>query len=283
MLKGFPGETLDEVLAMVESRARKEPAEAKHRIVLFDLLSVMGQWDRALTQLDVAGELSPGALGTVQVYRQALRSEALRSEVFAGKRSPVVLGEPEEWLALLIEALRVCADGRHGEAHELRSTALEKAASTSGRLRAGEADAAPVAFEWIADADPRLGPVLEAVVNGRYMWIPFARIQSIHIEPPADLRDIVWKPAEIRLVNAGEAMGLIPVRYPGSESSRDDAVRLARRTEWLEQGPSFEGLGQKMLATDAGEYALLDLRQIELEAAVVTSSVSPAGPGTAHG
>ena len=36
--------------------------------------------------------------------------------------------------------------------------------------------------------------------------------------------------------NAGEAVGLIPTRYPGSEQSSDGAVRLARRTEWVEQG-----------------------------------------------
>ena len=35
------------------------------------------------------------------------------------------------------------------------------------------------AFEWIADADDRLGPVLEAIVNGRYYWVPFERVRRI--------------------------------------------------------------------------------------------------------
>ena len=31
-------------------------------------------------------------------------------------------------------------------------------------------------FEWIADADSRLGPMLEVIINGRYGWLPMASI-----------------------------------------------------------------------------------------------------------
>ncbi len=60
-------------------------------------------------------------------------------------------------------------------------------------------------------------------------------------------------------------MGLIPTRYPGSESSKDDQIRLARKTDWQDAGNGlFIGLGQRTLATDAEDYALLDIRQIVL-------------------
>lgn len=269
--------SLAETLAELQARVRNEPAEARHRIFLFELLSVMGQWDRALHQLDVAGELSAATLGMVQVYRQALGCEVLRGEVFAGRRSPLVFGQPEQWVALLIEALRLTADDKHAQAGELRSAALEAAAATSGSLRPGALDAAPQAFEWIADADPRLGPVLEVIVNGRYFWIPFSNIKSIQIEPPADLRDLVWMPAQFQWANGGEAVGLIPTRYPGSEAGEDDALRLARRTDWAELGAqTFTGLGQRMLATDAGEFALMDIRRIDLDAPDAPASVPPA-------
>ena len=53
-----------------------------------------------------------------------------------------------------------------------------------------------------------------------------------------------------------EAVGLLPTRYPGSERSSDGAIMLGRRTEWLDQGDGvFFGLGQRMLATDQGEFA----------------------------
>lgn len=248
-------------LASLQAMVRAEPADAKHRIFLFQLLCVLGQWDRALTQLNVAGDLDAGTLGMVQVYREALGSEALRAEVFAGRRSPLVFGDPEPWIALLLEALRLGASGELEQSQALRDQAFEAAPATSGRI-----DGQP--FEWIADADPRLGPVLEAIVNGRYYWVPFHRIAELRLERPTDLRDLVWLPAEFKWANGGEAVGLIPARYPGSESAPDPQLRLARRTEWTEVAPDlFLGLGQRMFATNAGEYALMEVETVSFETA----------------
>ncbi len=144
--------------------------------------------------------------------------------------------------------------------------AFDKAPTTSGTL-----DGKP--FEWIADADPRMGPVLESLVNGRYYWIPFHRIRDIRIEKPVDLRDVVWMPAHFAWSNGGEAVGLIPARYAGSESSEDGQIRMSRKTEWLERDAElYLGLGQRMLTTDAGEFPLMDIREIHLD-----STVEPKG------
>jgi type VI secretion system protein ImpE len=122
-------------------------------------------------------------------------------------------------------------------------------------------------FDWIADADMRLGPVCEAVINGRYYWLPFSKCSRIDCEAPADLRDFVWMPARFLFCNGGEAVGVIPTRYPGSESSSDSGVRLARNTIWNEASEGiFYGLGQRILATDAAEYALMDVRTIQFGA-----------------
>ena len=77
------------------------------RIFLFQLLCVRGEWNRALTQLNVAGELDAGALIMVQMYREALRCEVYREAVFAGKRVPMSLGEPDPWFAPLVQSLAV--------------------------------------------------------------------------------------------------------------------------------------------------------------------------------
>ena len=58
-------------------------------------------------------------------------------------------------------------------------------------------------FEWIADADPRLGPIMEAMVDGKYYWVPFTRLSRLDIEAPADLRDQVWMPAHFTWSNGG--------------------------------------------------------------------------------
>ncbi|MBK1721530.1 type VI secretion system accessory protein TagJ [Thiocystis violacea] len=250
---------LDDALAELKQAVRKDAANPRHRIFLFQLLAVQGDWERALNQLEVSGQMDPAALSMVQTYREAIRCENLRAAIFAGKRSPLIFGDPEHWLALVLESLQRTAAGQLGEAARLRDEAFAAAPATSGMID-------DQAFAWIADADPRLGPILEAVVEGRYYWIPFHRIRTIQIEAPADLRDVVWMPAYFTWANGGESVGLIPTRYPGSESSADEQIRLSRKTEWLEPTPgTYLGLGQRMLTTDAGDFSLMDVRRIDLD------------------
>jgi type VI secretion system protein ImpE len=195
----------------------------------------------------------------------------LRQEVFAGHKSPVILGEPEPWMAQAVEALRRACAGDYAAACQLRDDAWADAPATPGRLWLRNADGSNPAeesgidFDWIADCDTRLGPFLEVIVDGRYYWAPLHRIEKIGIEPPADLRDRVWMPAQFIWANQGQAVGMIPTRYPASESADDPEIRLARRSEWREPAEGvLEGLGQRVLATDAGEFALMDVHKIEL-------------------
>jgi type VI secretion system protein ImpE len=276
---------LDEALAALQQQVRAAPADSKLRVFLFQLLAVQGQWDRALTQLNVAGEMDAAHLAMVQTYREGIRCELLRAEIFAGKRSPLIFGEPDEWLALLMQALKLITEGNYQAGADLRDKAFEAAPTTSGTLSIPDPDGTTppvasadqllksenqarkeVAFEWLADADSRLGPVVEAVVSGRYYWIPLHRIKQIDIEAPADLRDVVWTPVHFVWANGGDNVGLIPTRYADSEKSSDPLIRLARKTDWQELAPGlFAAQGQRMLATDAGEYPLMDIRQIRLK------------------
>ena len=257
----------DELRKMIQ----KQPQRSDLRIFLFQLYCVQGEWIKAGTQLEVLLELDPSSKPMVETYREALRCEALRREVFDGKRSPLVLGAPQDWLAMMIEALRVDAEGRPDAAAELRARALDAAPATSGKL-----DDAP--FEWLADADGRLGPVIEAIINGKYYWVPVSRLIRIEIEKPADLRDFVWAPATLTLENGAANVALIPTRYPGTEREDDASLRLARATDWREQpGGAFHGVGQRMLTTDQTEVALLDVRVIALDTVPVEPAAETAG------
>lgn len=257
---------LQEALEQIQQQVRREPAAVQHRVFLFQLLATLGQWERALTQLKVLKDLSPDALVMVHTYQTLLHCEQERAQIFAGRRAPMIFGEPEQWIALLLQALQLIAQHRHAEAADLRDQAFEAAPATSGNID-GQA------FTWLADADTRLGPVLEAVVNGRYYWIPLHRIRRIALAEPSDLRDLVWQPAQFTWANSGQAVGMIPVRYPGSEANTDHAIQLARRTEWESTGHGHAlGLGQRILATDVDDYPQLDTRLIELDSAISDES-----------
>lgn len=252
----------DAALHALQEAVRAKPGDAKLRVFLFQMLCIRGQWSRALNQLNVCAEMDAGALAMRETYRDAIGCEALRAEVFAGKRSPMLFGEPEPWLALLVESLLRGGAGETAAAANLRQQAFDIAPATSGTLD-GQA------FEWIADADMRLGPMLEAVVNGRYYWVPFSRLEKVSFEPPEDLRDFVWAFANLKFSNGGEMPALIPARYPGSETSEDGLIALSRKTEWTDLGEGlFGGQGQRMLATDIGEFPLLQCRELILGAAM---------------
>jgi type VI secretion system protein ImpE len=255
-------------LARLQDDVRARPSDGKLRVFLFQLLCVLGQWERALNQLKVASELDPAALPMAQMYGDAVRCEAIRTAVFDGSKSPMVLGEPEQWLALLIESRLRAGHGEATQAEELRLRAFEEAPVSSGDL-----DGRP--FEWIADADSRLGPVMEAIINGRYYWVPFSRLTKVTMEAPEDLRDLVWMPAHLDFDNGGESLALLPTRYPGSESSADGAIALARKTSWETiAADAYRGLGQRILVTDGGETPMLELRTISVHAEGVEADVS---------
>jgi type VI secretion system protein ImpE len=260
--QGQPREALTALQALV----RTQPQDPKLRVFLFQLLAVLGDWERSLAQLQIAAQMDAKNMLMAQMCRQAIACEMLRAEVFEGKRSPTVVGETSEWAGMLLEAARLTAQGSGRAGAELRARALDAAPTTSGTIEIEDGGATTShPFEWIADADARMGPMLEVVVDGRYLWAPFDRIKEIRIEKPADLRDMVWLPVHLMWSTAASTVALIPSRYAGSQSSDDGNVLLSRTTEWEDAGDElFVGRGQRVLATDAGEYPLLTVRKLAL-------------------
>ena len=246
----------DGAMEALKGAIRKDPADVKLRVFLFQMMAVSGDWDRALTQLKVCGEMDSQSLPMVQTYREAIACEMFRERVFRGEAVPLIFGEPQRWVALMLEALKAEALGSGAQAGEMRAEAFDLAPMTAGELN-GEA------FEWIADADMRFGPMLEMILNGRYYWAPFSAIGAMLMEDPADLRDQVWTPTNVTWTNGGQMVALIPTRYPGAESEEDPRLRLGRMTDWADLGDGvFTGRGQRLLTTDQAEVGLQDVRTL---------------------
>lgn len=277
VLSALKAGNLGQTLQLLQQAVRQQPADAAKRVFLFQLLAVMGQWDRALTQLGVVAELDAEAMPMVHAYREAIRCERWREQAFAGARAPLLFGTPEPWMAQLIDALRLDAAGDTAAAARLRAMAMASAPAVAGSID-------DVPFEWLADADPRLGPMLELISNGNYYWLPMRHIARLQFEAPADLRDKVWMPAMLQLNNGGELVGFVPSRYPGTAASADDDLLLARRTDWAAHGADAQvGLGQRLLATDAADYALLDARAIRFTHETPAAEPGAAAAGVRHG
>jgi type VI secretion system protein ImpE len=239
---------------------RAQPQDPSARWLLFELLCVLGQWERALKQLQTWAGLSRDNESTAHVMRGLVRAEHQRTELFAGRAEPATLTASDSsapaWLDQLGEALRLAAPGGDSatEAADLvRESALAQAPETTGESNL-------LSFEWITDSDTRLGPVCEVILAGAYRWVAFRDLASITKVAPAHLLDLVWAQVDLVLRDGTALKGYMPMRYPVQAGERD-ALLMARETVWTDVGRTgVVARGQKMWSTDAGDIALLDLR-----------------------
>ncbi|MFT4066128.1 type VI secretion system accessory protein TagJ [Paraburkholderia sp.] len=246
-------QTFGELKARTIDNVRRHPSNVRERWLLFELLCVDGEWERALQQLQTCAALEPEGASRAHLYRGLIQSEMFRTEVFAGQRTPGEIDPLPTWVNLLIEANVKLGEGNLIAADELRTAAFDHAPATRGEsTRIG-------AFEWLADSDTRLGPVCELAVAGGYRWVPFDAMKSLTLGPVTALTDLVWRSVIVGLRNATVLRGYLPVRYPGSESG-PSAIKLARETIWRDIGETgVIALGQKTWRTDTGDFGLLDI------------------------
>jgi type VI secretion system protein ImpE len=266
---------LSDAVTRAEASVRTKPQDPQARWLLFELLCVLGQWDRAVKQLQVWAGLSKEFDGTAHVMRGLIKAERQRMDVLAGKAEPATVaaaqaGAPAPvvddealdvhapvWMGDLAEALRRGAAGQGGAAEA--SDAAREAALSQVPDTPGSSNLQP-SFNWIADSDSRLGPVCEVILIGAYRWLAFDDIRTLTKAAPERLLDLVWSQVDIVLRDGTPLKGYMPMRYPVHEGDRD-ALLMARETVWHEIGRTgVYGRGQKMWMTDAGDMALLDLR-----------------------
>lgn len=223
----FQAGKLDEAIAALGAEVRDNPTDVRRRTFLFELLCFKGEYDRAEKHLNILADASPDARMGAMLYFSSLHAERIRQDLFAKKDYPV--------------------------------------APSSGDSRGGTINGQP--FESIEDADPRVGQRLELFAAGAYLWIPFEHIESIELEAPKRLRDLLWAPALVRTGPAfkekelGEV--LLPVLAPFSWKSADDDVKLGRSTVWTDEDGIPVPFGQRLFSVDGEDFPLLDIRKIE--------------------
>lgn len=237
-------------------RVKRAPEDQPSRMFLFQLLCVLGEWEKAKAQVRLLAQMSPEAQMLSVAYNMALEAEAEREKVFAGEAPPALLVNTSEWAGDLTAALGFLAQGRTADAEAARERAFDAAPDTPGQF-------GDIAFDWIADADPRFGPGFEAVIYGRWGLVPFDAVAKITSEGPQDLRDLVWLPVEIEFKTGQSVAAILPVRYPGTAASGDAEQMLSRATAWREGPLGDEGLGQRVWTLSSGdEVDLLSLRRL---------------------
>jgi type VI secretion system protein ImpE len=231
---------LEDAIRTLGAELRDDPSNAQKRTFLFELLAFAGEYDRAEKQLDLLGDLNNDAMLASLLYRGALSAEQTRQGMFQDGKFTPPVLDPPK---------------------------------VSGSLNGKP-------FQSISDADPRVGPRLEVIAGGDYLWIGFEHIQLLKMDPPKRLRDLIWATAKLKTGPSfkGQDLGevLLPALAPGSVNSDEPDIRLGRVTEWFRDVSGIEfPLGRKVLLVDGVEVPLLEVRTLEIQAPE-TESVSGA-------
>lgn len=265
LLSVLKDQPLSTALAQTESEVKAFPADADKRAGWVQLLLLYGDWQRATAQLQAWQALAPQAKPTTQQLADTVAAEIRREQVFRGEIPPAFLTPPCAWLSALANALQASTE----RADELRNQAFQQAAESAGTFSQSDVgeQTASVDFSWLADADSRLGPVCELILDDGYYWVPFQDIESISFQAPQNAVHLIWAHTMVKWRSGKQQVCQIPARYPLTATT-NDSQRLGRQTDWLELNDNghYAGHGQKTWVTESDEVALLTLRQIQFTA-----------------
>lgn len=280
------GTSLQDALSAVEAQVRQQPNDREARWALIELLCMLGLWERTQQQLQSFARLFTEAGNSTQTIGGLVQAEAQRQLVFAGHLLPTPLRGAPEWMNDLARAIHLGLSGQVDQADDLREAALAKATSPAGWCGLQSQDPAQpepdakqgLRFEWLADSDSRLGPVLEVMVQGQYRWLPLHDVASLTLRAPQRLGDLIWTPALLKTQARDQQPSAllqvhIPARYPGTEhasneqgSAQREALLLGRLSRWTDIGRSaVVGIGQRTWMSDQHDWPQLDVRHFEMD------------------
>src|SRR5258708_24982358 len=102
---------LADAIAAANAAVRKSPTDMGARILLAELLLFGGNVERVDVVLDACADLDNTAALVVAEFRQLLRGETARRQLFSQGRVPEFLGEPTATQRLTLAAVVALRDG----------------------------------------------------------------------------------------------------------------------------------------------------------------------------
>lgn len=257
---------LADALSAATAAVRKSPTDIGARVLLAELLLFSGNIDRTDVVLDACADLDPTAAIVVAEFRQLLRGETARRQLFKDGRVPEFLGEPTEAQRLSLAAVVALRNGDAGEAGKLTQQAEETRVHPTGSIGGGT-------FDDMRDADDLLASCFEVITTtGKYFWIPPERVTSIDFHPMKRPRDLFWRRATMHVADGPEGDVYLPTTYPplaSDATALTDALRLGHATDWSQDGDGgpMRGIGAVTLLV--GEEALTwrEMDKISFQAA----------------
>jgi type VI secretion system protein ImpE len=244
---------LAEATAAAIEQVRSNPADRGKRTFLAELFVFGGDLERADKQLDVLASPDAADLIAITLFRQLLRAETARREVFAQGRMPEFLTQPGEHVKLHLEAAIRMREQKPAEAMELLAKAEAARPTVSGTC-----DGTP--FDDFRDLDDLTAPVFEVLTaNGNYYWVPVETVELVEFHKPERARDLYWRPAHMIVTDGPDGVVYVPALYHGSNAAADEVLKLGRGTHW------DGGDGQPYLGRGLREFLVGDAAKSVME------------------
>jgi type VI secretion system protein ImpE len=247
---------LDDAVTAAQAALRKAPTDLNARVLLGELLAFSGNLERADVVLDAASAIDPSTALVVAEFRQLIRADMARRQLFRDGRVPELLSEPTETQRLQLAALVALRGG------DLAEAAKQAEAAEAARPHvAGKHGAA--AFDDWRDADDLLSGSFEVLTTtGKYFWIPTERVISLEFHAPKRPRDLLWRRVSMSVASGPDGDVYIPTVY-ATDEPMTDPLRLGRETEWKEvEGAPVRGIGQRLFMVGEEAIALMDLGNV---------------------
>ena len=267
--QGMLGEAVTAALQDV----RQHPADFSRRWLLAELLCVTGDVERADKQLDALNPPDPPRALAVSEFRQLVRAEIARQQVFQEGRLPEFIEPPTESLQLHLQALIALREGKPGEAEQLLVQMEQVRPRVRGRCNG-------TAFADFSDTDSLTASFFEVhSPGGRYYWIPCAIVERIDFRAPQRPRDLLWHPVHMKVRGSSGSELFLPVVYVTTYSQGDDLARMARATSWQGgAGSPVVGIGQRVFQAGEADLSLLEMQVFESDEAVEAVEAVEAEP-----
>lgn len=246
---------LSQALDTAKEHVRAAPSDKDGRHLYIDLLILAGDYERADTQCSLAVTLAPQDTMGFAMLRNQLRAMAARNAWFEAGAVPEFPHGPSTLDKAAIELALAVREG--GTARP----ALEALDSQRGE-RPMVWNGKPVAD--FRDLDDRVPHALEVIMTGGgYLWIDFAKIASVTVEPIARPRDLAFRRAELALVDGASAPVLLPAIYHGTEGS--ETLLLGRETAWVTEPSGITtGRGQRCFLAGDDLVSFHDMQSLAM-------------------
>lgn len=248
----FEEARLTEAIAAQSEIVRAQPHEIPERFLLCDFLAFAGQRDGVREHLDQIDPI-PAIAAYLAEWRALLSADDLRH---SGK-APALLMDPPANFSRRVQASAAAASGRIEEAIALLDDADEAADCLTGHVDGRE-------FEGWRDTDDLLGSVLEVFTDGRYFWLPVEQVQKLRLEDANELRDTLYRPANILLVDGRRLEVFLPALYVGTSTHEEDGIRVGAGIDWVERDGLMRGIGARTMLFGEEELNLNEFRQVEV-------------------